>query len=823
MPKALRLVLLAAGGLLALLVAVIAAAWFLMPRDWIDKEARKIASGIPGATLRWNRLEPGLSGFSLGVRIQGLYWRQPADGQGGARVEASVREVFVRFKLLPLLARRVEVAAARITGAGVAMTDRGPVPEPPPSAPGAGSPGVAIVLPLLELNGIDVRSRDRLGGGTDIRSITGTVELGGTVAAPRSAAVNVRAESLLWKPSSKEALVRIPSPLTVQLIAEGREGGKRLEVTRGAIGLGPLKSDVKGSVLLPGGSVPPSLDLTVTGNPQAIRSDDEAFRPLAAKSPAKWSTTASWNVKIQGAATAPVQVGRAVLKPLHIESGPNSFDLDQVLADWTTSSDKTYSARVKGGGAGVDLALDAKGSTEPGGASDGTLVVRAPAARLNGLVPNAPTWKGGDLACKANFSIRPPAPPSVRWEVRGTGMSGTVPGLAKPLSRLDFNLTGDEQVANVNSLQATVGSTTAMVKGVVHQGKPLGTGSFQVAIDKLIAEEWAPPAGSGGAKAAAPAAPAGAPPPIPFSKFDGSVAIGELHSGKLVVRDVIVPVRYEGGTLTASPIRGGIGTGSVTGEATLKNLATAEPSYAIHLDVKRAPVQDLASGLIPFQIGIGGYASSLIDLSGPGLPGAATVTNQLQGAITGTVEDGKLLETPVVTGLRSALGLGSVETNPSALALKTLTHSLRIDAGRLLLDKVKGELGKDLFEMTGSMGLDKSLNLDLLLRLAPERIQGKSALAQFAKYARDDKGRLPVHVKVGGNALKPTFSVKPQSLIQGAGQKLQQELVKQITESTKPKTQKTGKQTDSTATDSTAAAQDPVKQGREALERLLKK
>ena len=48
---------------------------------------------------------------------------------------------------------------------------------------------------------------------------------------------------------------------------------------------------------------------------------------------------------------------------------------------------------------------------------------------------------------------------------------------------------------------------------------------------------------------------------------------------------------------------------------------------------------------------------------------------------------------------------------------------LRIEGGRLLLDKVKGDLGADKFEMTGALGMDKSLNLGLLLRLAPERVR----------------------------------------------------------------------------------------------------
>src|SRR6267142_1355805 len=104
-----------------------------MPKDWIDQEAKRQAARIEGATVRWTRLRPGLSWLSLGVRVEGLYVRQPAENQGDARLEARAREIFVSFRLLPLLARRVEISAARVGGeSDVRRRGRARVDRPAP-------------------------------------------------------------------------------------------------------------------------------------------------------------------------------------------------------------------------------------------------------------------------------------------------------------------------------------------------------------------------------------------------------------------------------------------------------------------------------------------------------------------------------------------------------------------------------------------------------------------------------------------------------------------------------------------------------------------
>jgi len=233
----------------------------------------------------------------------------------------------------------------------------------------------------------DIGPQHTLFDRSDLRRMHGMVEIGGSLQAPRSVRVEATVESLLWKGSARDPLLALPSPLKADIAMKGTGGASpRLDVTKGVVFLGPLKSELRGSIALPPSNAPATpmrLDLTISGAPQDIRSSDPAFRALAAASPATWSTKASWDIKIGGTPEAMVQNGKVTLKPVLVESGPNKFALDQVAADWSVTPDRRFTAQARGGGSGLTLGLDAKGSTEPGGESNGTFQLDAPAARLN--------------------------------------------------------------------------------------------------------------------------------------------------------------------------------------------------------------------------------------------------------------------------------------------------------------------------------------------------------------------------------------------------------------------------------------------------------
>jgi AsmA-like C-terminal region len=832
MPRGRRNFLLIAGSLVALVLAVYAVAYFLIPKDFVQTQAMRMASRMQGGTVRWQRLETGFQGLSLGARLRGVTFRMPAEGDGAARLQARVEEVFVSFHILPLLLRRVEVKEARVSGAGIAMTEHDQPPGKEEVAEARQS--FTFRLPRLEFDRVDIRNRDRYGSGIDLRGMKGFAELDGPLSDPTALRVEAEAESLFWKPSARAAAMRLPSPLKFEGVAEPRDKGARYEITRGDVALGSLTSTVGGSIRKPterGG--PYGLALVIMGKPQEIRSDDEDLRGVTPPTPAAWSATASWRIDVTGTSAAMIQNGKAVLQPLNVAAGSNRFTLGRVDAGWQTTADKRLTAKGTGSGSGVSLAFEARGSTEPGGSMSGRLTARAPATRLNGVIPNTPTWTAGSLGVGATFSLDPPAEPSVRWTVTGNGLTGTVKGLQRPVTDLGFHIDGDMRTAAIRSMNATVGSTRASLTGTVTQGKPLGTGSFQASMNRFIAEEWASPEGSGGdAKRQPSESGAAAPASIPLRSFDATVTIGEARSGKLLIRNISTPVRFADDDLIASPIRGEIGTGTIAGKLEVRNITTA-PSYSLTMEVRRAPVRELAQGILPMSLGMTGFANGDIAIAGTGLPGMAAMTS-LQGSLSGTVEEGRILETPAIRSLRNALGIVS-QTAGADYKFKALTYAARIADGKLLLSNLGGEVEDMTVAAQGAVGFDRSVDLDLLLLVASQYIKPGTVLATFSKYARDEQGRLPVKVRMTGNLGAPKFSIKPATTLEAAGAGLAKDIFGRILNRNRSDTTRAAPADTASGTDTTraaaeapktparsdTAAPEPLKKAQEALEKIF--
>ena len=825
------------GSIVGLVVVVYLAAWLLLPKDFVESQAQKMASKSQGATIRWKRMSTGLQGLSFGVKIEGMTIRMPAEGQGDPSLDGRIGEVIVRFRLLPLLFRKVEIDAAQVNGAGIAMYER----EKPP---GGGTkkeekPSFALHLPKFEFHDVDVRSRDRFGSGYDMRGLSGSVDIDGNLDAFQSAKVDVKGDSLSWKPSAQAKSVPLPGPLHATATIESRDQGKRYEFTQGHIEVGALTSELSGSFSKPAeGSDAAPLAIVITGKPQDLKSSDAAFRALMpstpGQSPPVWNTTASWKINVGGTSEAMVQNGEANLRPLSIEAGSNKFTLDRVQVRYETTADRKFTMDATGAGSGVALAVAAAGSTAPGGGSKGDLHVSAPATRLNGLMPNTPVWTMGTLEVGATFALEPPAAPVVRWTITGKDLSGSVTGLQRPVTSLQFHIDGDQQSANVRSMTAKVGSSNVSLTGTVKQGKPLGVGTFRASMDKFVAEEWADPK-TAGQKGKGKDSKAPAPPPaIPLRSFDGLVTIGEVHSGNLTIRNLSAPIAFASDKLVAAPIQGDMGTGTLAGKVEMNNI-TKDPSYAVHFEMKRVPVREFVGGMMPLNLGLTGFATGQADISGAGLPGLAAM-NTLTGALQGNVEEGKILETPTINALRSALGSVNGPGSLGDLVFKTLQYSAKIDKGRLVLNQVDGALGKDLMQLAGSAGFDKSLDLDLLLKLAPGRVQSSTALGQFANYARDEQGRLPIKVAITGTVTNPKVSLKAASTVEAAGKGLAKEIFENIMGKNRPDTTGAGTTkagTDTSHADTTRAAHkpartdttasEPLKKAQEALEKIFKK
>ncbi|HMI30719.1 MAG TPA: hypothetical protein VK527_03200, partial [Candidatus Limnocylindrales bacterium] len=148
-------------------------------------------------------------------------------------------------------------------------------------------------------------------------------------------------------------------------------------------------------------------------------------------------------------------------------------------------------------------------------------------------------------------------------------------------------------------------------------------------------------------------------------------------------------------------------------------------------------------------------------------------------------------------------------------------------------------LGQDKAEMNGMVGIDHTLDLNVLLRLGASRVKGSTVLARFAQYARDAEGRLPVGLKITGLDRAPRITVNTEKLLAAATKQITNEGGKKILEGLvkglghRPDSLRKSDSTlaaDSTRNQETvnktpadSAAADPLKKAGDALRQLFHK
>jgi len=119
------------------------------------------------------------------------------------------------------------------------------------------------------------------------------------------------------------------------------------------------------------------------------------------------------------------------------------------------------------------------------------------------------------------------------------------------------------------------------------------------------------------------------------------------------------------------------------------------------------------------------------------------------------------------------------------------------------------------------------------LGLASAHIKPGTFLANFAKYARDEQGRLPLKIKMTGNTLAPKFSISPASTIRAVERGLAEDALKRMlararadsARAAKPESGRAPAASDTAKKEpaDTTKVPESVRKAQEALKRLLGK
>jgi hypothetical protein len=129
------------------------------------------------------------------------------------------------------------------------------------------------------------------------------------------------------------------------------------------------------------------------------------------------------------------------------------------------------------------------------------------------------------------------------------------------------------------------------------------------------------------------------------------------------------------------------------------------------------------------------------------------IQKSLTSSGTATITDGKLVNWELLNNLASYLKLKTFKEEQ----IKTLRNSFRVENERVWFDDFSASAKSGDFELSGSVGMDGSLDYKLTAVLSPELSQSFDALGDLSDYLKNDQGRVVLDVKIKGPAKNPEF------------------------------------------------------------------
>jgi uncharacterized protein involved in outer membrane biogenesis len=131
------------------------------------------------------------------------------------------------------------------------------------------------------------------------------------------------------------------------------------------------------------------------------------------------------------------------------------------------------------------------------------------------------------------------------------------------------------------------------------------------------------------------------------------------------------------------------------------------------------------------------------------------IRKSLTASGTSTITDGKLINWELLNELASYLKVKTFKEEQ----IRTLRNSFRIENGRVWFDDFSALTKSGDFELSGSVGMDGSLDYKLTVILSPELSLSFDALGELSEYLKNDQGRVVLDVKIKGPAKNPEFAL----------------------------------------------------------------
>jgi len=415
------------------------------------------------------------------------------------------------------------------------------------------------------------------------------------------------------------------------------------------------------------------------------------------------------------------------------------------------------------------------------------------AIKLDEVKEYYPLEPGTDLGgtLQANLNLNGPAtdPNALRASGRLEFQRVTVqtPGRPEPLRNLNGVITFNNQVVNADQLSLLIGQSDLALSFtlrnylglVMPQARSAArpTASLTLRSKLLRTEDIMTPGKEEPAGDEAPPAQAA----LPDVDIDANVTIDRLITGKFEFANARGAVEVRNGVINLNNLSLNAFGGAVVTKGRLDLRPQQPAAFDLNLDIRNVQANSLLSNFTSFGTHLFGQFSMSTSMKGALNDTLGLNPQTLAGEGRVEVDRGRLTGYPLTSALANYTGVSEL----AGVEFSDWSNAFSISQGRLTIPELKVDAQVANFVLSGSQGLDGSLDYDLTVRL-PESLSNQLKIsgltAEVVNLIKDKDNRIPLQFDVGGTATNPKLSLDMAQIQQAAQQALEQRLKQEAQE-----------------------------------------
>jgi AsmA protein len=406
-------------------------------------------------------------------------------------------------------------------------------------------------------------------------------------------------------------------------------------------------------------------------------------------------------------------------------------------------------------------------------------------------MPQGTSLKGKtEIDAKAYGKLKKLQEMNLSGTVNLKDVEATTPALGVPARNLNADLSFKDGDVNINDLSLSLGQSSFDLQGRFYQAIPyfLFKGekkpvlSFSLNSPLMDLDQIFPVSKEVKTKNTTAISDTILLPDI---NAKGQISVQKLIFRKIEFTNLSASLDVTDGILRIENVASNVYTGTIGGKAVCDLNDINNLKFNLDFNASQIEANDFLSRFTAVHDHLFGKLNLTASFSGMGNK-VEDIQKSLTASGKATIADGKLVNWELLNTLASYLKVQTFKEEQ----IRTLRNSFRIESGRVWFDDFSASTKSGDFELSGSLGLDGSLNYQLTAVLSSELSSSFDALGDLSEYLKNDQGRVVLDINVRGTAKNPEFSLNTskaeERFKKQMSQKLKQEGEK-VTEELKKK------------------------------------